>query len=137
MSSAKSTRFSGGGSSRNFPRSPKADTVQWGGGGSDRIFPWSPNPKADAVFSGWGGVVAEFFRRLQNPTRRESVGGGCHQFSANGALLHFFYLKKGGALAPWAPLNRPLPSTHIHHLLGHYLFIVNHLNAKCNVPRIT
>ena len=38
--SAKSTRFSGGGgSSRNFPWSPKADVIQW------------------------GGVVAEIFRR--------------------------------------------------------------------------
>ena len=29
----KPTRFSGGGSSRIFPWSPRADAIQWGGGG--------------------------------------------------------------------------------------------------------
>ena len=33
----------GGGSSRNFPWSPRAVAIQWGGG-SSRNFPWSPTP---------------------------------------------------------------------------------------------
>ena len=46
-----------------------------GGGGSSRIFPWSP--KADAIQWGGGGVVvvAEIFRGLQKPTRFSGGGG--------------------------------------------------------------
>ena len=43
-----------------------------------------------------GGVVADFFRGLQKPTRFSGGGGlvgeffrGLHKFSVNGALLHF------------------------------------------------
>ena len=42
------------------------------GGGGSRIFPWSP--KADAVQCGGEGVVSEFFHGLQKPTRFS--GGG-------------------------------------------------------------
>ena len=42
------------------------------GGGSSRIFPWSP--KADARSSGGGGVVGEFFRGLLKPARFSGRG---------------------------------------------------------------
>ena len=50
----------------------QVDAIQCGGG-SSRIFPWFP--EADAIQWG-GGVVAEFFRGLQKPKRRDSVGEG-------------------------------------------------------------
>ena len=73
----------GGGSSRIFPWSPKADAIQWGGGGgSSRIFrglgggvvaEFSVGSEIDAIQWG-GGVVAAFFRGLLNSTPRFSGG---------------------------------------------------------------
>ena len=86
----------GGGSSRIFPWSPKADAIQWGGGVAE-FFRRLQKPTR---FSGGGGVVAQFFRGLQKPTR---FSGG-DEFSVNGALLHFHGFPKGGGRG----LNRPL-----------------------------
>ena len=55
----------GGGSSRNFLRSPNGVAIQWGGGGSSRNFLSSPN----GIAIKGGGVVATFFRDLQTPAR--------------------------------------------------------------------
>ena len=95
----KPTRFSGGGdSSRIFSWSPKADAIQWGGGVVAEFFHGLQKPTR---FSGGGGEVAEFFR-------------GLHEFSVNGALLHFRVSQTGGGPGPPCPppLNRPLPSIH-------------------------
>ena len=62
----------------------QVDAIQWGGG-SSRIFPWSP--KADAIRFARGGVVAEFLHGLQKP--RDSGGGEYHGFFVYGAHLHF------------------------------------------------
>ena len=80
----------GGGSSRNFPWSPKADVIQWGGGGSRRKFPWSP--KGDVIQWG-GGVAAEIFRR-GGPGLQKT--GSSRTF----ALIRHFYIfglsRRGG-----------------------------------------
>ena len=61
----------GGGSSRNFPWSPKAYAIQWGGGVAE-IFRGLQKPMR---FSGGGGVVREIVRGLQKPTRFGGGGG--------------------------------------------------------------
>ena len=68
-------------------------------------------------FSG-GGVVAEFFRDLQKPTRFGGGGGSSAEFFFSVTSKHNFTLmgpffildlsRRGGARAPWPPLNRPL-----------------------------
>ena len=79
-----------------------------GGGGSSRMFPWSP--KADAIQ--WGGVVAEIFRGLQKPARHLVGGGGVVPwiFSFVGPFYIFRLSQRGGPKA--SPLNRPLISYH-------------------------
>ena len=57
-----------------------------------------------------GGVVAEFFRDLQNPMRFSGGGVVAQNFSVT-SKGHFslmgpffsFYFPEGGARAPWAP----------------------------------
>ena len=81
----------------------QVDAIQWGG--SSRIFPWSP--KADAIQ--WGrGVVAEFFRGLQKPTRFSGGGGSTRNFPLMGPFYIFGVSQRGG---PPPPLNRPLGMT--------------------------
>ena len=64
----KPTRFGGGGSSRIFPGSPKADAIQW------------------------GGVLAEFFRDPQKPTRFGGGGVVAAMFVSRGT--HFGQLRQ-------------------------------------------
>ena len=58
ISRSRRDSVGGGGSSRIFPRSPRADAIQWVG----------------------GGVVAEIFRDLQEPTRFSGGGGSSRIF---------------------------------------------------------
>ena len=87
----------------------QAVAIQWGGGGSSRNFPWSPKL---TIFSGGGGGSGTHFPL--SPQCRITFsgrGGSGMDFRLNGALLHFFYFPKGGGPgAPRSPLNRPLIS---------------------------
>ena len=56
----------------------------------------------------WGGIVAEFFRGLREPTRRDSVGGGsARNFPLMGPFYIFSLSQRGGA----GPLGPPESAT--------------------------
>ena len=99
MVSASHRDSVGGGSSRIFPWSPQAVAIHSGGGVVVQFFRGLQKPSR---FSG-GGVVAEFFRGLRKPSRF-AVGGGvvsefCRglrkpsRFTVGGGVTNFYKVK--------------------------------------------